>query len=89
MNILESVKSRVICLFLPNHTQQVHNDHKVYSNTVKPQKLTQKPFKLSCVFSEDFDLAGLLTYMSSRKGPKVGQGMLDFVEDIFVGVKLH
>ena len=25
----------------------------------------------------------------SRKGPKVGIGMLDFVEDIFVGVKSH
>ena len=23
----------------------------------------------------------------SRKGPEVGMGMLDFVEDIFVGVK--
>ena len=23
----------------------------------------------------------------SRKGPKVGQGMLDFEEDVFVGVK--
>ena len=25
----------------------------------------------------------------SRKGPKVGQGMLDFVEDYCLGVKLH
>ena len=25
----------------------------------------------------------------ARKGPKVGIGMLDFVEDIFVGVKSH
>ena len=25
----------------------------------------------------------------SRKGPKVGQGMLDFVEDYCVGVKSH
>ena len=25
----------------------------------------------------------------SRKGPVVGRGMLDFIEDIFVGVKSH
>ena len=25
----------------------------------------------------------------SRKGPKVGQGMLDFIEDCCIGVKLH
>ena len=29
-----------------------------------------------------------VTYMS-RKGPKVGQGMLDFIEDCRVGVKSH
>ena len=28
-------------------------------------------------------------YYMSRKGPKVGHGMLDFVEDNFVGVKSH
>ena len=37
-------------------------------------------------------LAGL--YLTNRqymswKGPKVGLGMIDFVEDNFVGVKLH
>ena len=25
----------------------------------------------------------------SRKGPEVGQGMLDFEEDVFIGVKLQ
>ena len=27
--------------------------------------------------------------LMSRKGPVVGQGMLDFVEDNFVGAKSH
>ena len=33
-------------------------------------------------------LANFVEYMA-RKGPEVGKGMLDFVEDLFVGVKSH
>ena len=31
----------------------------------------------------------MIILFMSWKGPKVGQRMLDFVEDIFVGVKSH
>ena len=37
----------------------------------------------------NFNYIFILLVFMSRKGPKVGQGMLDFVEDIFVGVKSH
>ena len=30
-----------------------------------------------------------INWLMSRKGPEVGIGMLDVVEDIFVGVKSH
>ena len=44
---------------------------------------------IQCLLVSSFFYCKFFTLCMSLKGPGVGMGMLDFVEDIFVGVKLH
>ena len=51
--------------------------------------------RLRCQGTWVYDPVGSILFLRkekqlmSRKGPEVGKGMLDFVDDIFVGVKSH